>query len=204
MLRARSAPATRAASGRDERPRQKSTYPKAHHMAEEAGAEGATDQQANGEDTGPAVGIISQYVKDLSFENPNAPAVYQWQTQPNIEVGFDIGAVKLNDEIHEVTLKIDVRARTGEQTAFAVELLYGGLVGMRNVPDEQVQPFLLAEAPRILFPFARQIISQTVQDGGFPPLLLEPIDFGSLYMQRVAQQLAGEGEGQAPNITGQA
>jgi preprotein translocase subunit SecB len=173
-------------------------------MAEEAGAEGAIDQQPNGEDTGPAVGIISQYVKDLSFENPNAPAVYQWQTQPNIEVGFDIGAVKLNDEIHEVTLKIDVRARTAEQTAFAVELLYGGLVGMRNVPEEQVQPFLLAEAPRILFPFARQIISQTVQDGGFPPLLLEPIDFGSLYMQRAAQHLADGGEGQAPNVTGQA
>jgi preprotein translocase subunit SecB len=173
-------------------------------MAEEAGAAGAIDQQANGEDTSPAVGIISQYVKDLSFENPNAPAVYQWQGQPQIEVGFDIGAAKLNDEIHEVTLKIEARARTGEQTAFAVELLYGGLVGMRNVPDEQVQPFLLAEAPRILFPFARQIISQTVQDGGFPPLLLEPIDFGSLYMQRVAQHLAGEGEGQAPNVTGQA
>jgi preprotein translocase subunit SecB len=173
-------------------------------MAEEAGAQGAPEQHTNGEDTTPQVGIISQYVKDLSFENPNAPAVYQWQGQPQIEVGFDIGATKLGDEIHEVTLKVDVRARTDGQTAFAVELLYAGLVGMRNVPEEQVQPFLLAEAPRILFPFARQIVTQTVQDGGFPPLLLEPIDFGGLYMQRVAQHLAGEGEGQAPNVTGQA
>jgi preprotein translocase subunit SecB len=173
-------------------------------MAEEEGVQGAPEQQTNGEDTGPQVGVISQYVKDLSFENPNAPTVYQWQGQPQIDVSFDIGATKLNDEIHEVTLKVEVSARTDGQTAFAVELLYAGLVGMRNVPEEQVQPFLLAEAPRILFPFARQIVSQTVQDGGFPPLLLEPIDFGGLYMQRVAQQLAGEGEGQAPNVTGQA
>jgi preprotein translocase subunit SecB len=162
-------------------------------MAEEAGAQDAFEQQTNGEDTAPQVGIISQYVKDLSFENPNAPAVYQWQTQPQIEVGFDIGSTKLSDEIYEVTLKVDVRARADGQTAFAVELLYAGLVGMRNVPEEQVQPFLLAEAPRILFPFARQIVTQTVQDGGFPPLLLEPIDFGGLYMQRAAQQIAGEG-----------
>ncbi|HEX8585153.1 MAG TPA: protein-export chaperone SecB [Allosphingosinicella sp.] len=173
-------------------------------MAEEEGVQGAPEQQTNGEDTGPQVGVISQYVKDLSFENPNAPAVYQWQGQPQIDVGFDIGATKLNDEIHEVTLKVDVRARTEGQTAFAVELLYAGLVGMRNVPEEQVQPFLLAEAPRILFPFARQIVSQTVQDGGFPPLLLEPIDFGGLYMQRVAQQLAGEGGLTASETSGQA
>jgi preprotein translocase subunit SecB len=173
-------------------------------MAEDEGALGAPEQQTNGEDSTPQVGIISQYVKDLSFENPNAPAVYQWQGQPQIEVGFDIGANRLGDEIHEVTLKVDVRALTDGQTAFAVELLYAGLVGMRNVPEEQVQPFLLAEAPRILFPFARQIVSQTVQDGGFPPLLLEPIDFAGLYMQRAAQQLAGEGEGQAPNVTGKA
>ena len=169
-------------------------------MAEEEGAAGAPEQQANGGDTSPQAGIISQYVKDLSFENPNAPAVYQWQGQPNIEVGVDIGASRLGDEIHEVTLKVDVRAKAGEQTAFAVELLYAGLIGMRNVPEEQVQPFLLAESPRILFPFARQIINQTVQDGGFPPLLLEPIDFGALYMQRAAQQLSGQaggGEGQA-------
>jgi preprotein translocase subunit SecB len=173
-------------------------------MAEEAGAQDVPEQQTNGEDSSPQVGIISQYVKDLSFENPNAPAVFQWQGQPQIEVGFDIGATRLADEIHEVTLKVEVRARTDGQTAFAVELLYAGVVGMRNVPEEQVQPFLLAEAPRILFPFARQIVTQTVQDGGFPPLLLEPIDFGGLYMQRVAQQLADEGGLTASDTSGQA
>ena len=161
-------------------------------MAEEEGA-GASVQQGNGEDTGPQVGIISQYVKDLSFENPNAPTVYQWQGQPKIDISFNIGSAQLNDEIYEVILKIEVRAETEGQTAFAVDLLYAGLVGMRNVPEEQVQPFMLAEAPRILFPFARQIINQVVQDGGFPPLLLEPIDFGALYVQRIAQQLGEEG-----------
>ena len=163
-------------------------------MAEETGAEGANGQQANGEDTFPQVGIISQYVKDLSFENPNAPAVYQWQTQPKIEVDFNIGAAKLNDEIHEVTLRIDVRATAEGQTAFAVDLHYAGIIGMRNVPEDQGQMFLLAEAPRILFPFARHIVAQTVQDGGFPNLLLDQIDFHALYLQR-AQQLQGQGGG---------
>ncbi|QAY79515.1 protein-export chaperone SecB [Sphingosinicella sp. BN140058] len=173
-------------------------------MAEEQGAEGAFDQLANGADETPQAGIISQYVKDLSFENPNAPAVYQWQGQPQIGVDFNIGATQLNDEIHEVALKIEVRSTFEGQTAFVVDLLYAGLVGMRNVPAEQVQPFLLAEAPRILFPFARQIVNHVIQDGGFPPLLLEPIDFGALFMQRMAQHLAGEGGVTADEIGGEA
>jgi preprotein translocase subunit SecB len=159
-------------------------------MAEIEGAAG--DQLTNGEDNFPQVGVISQYVKDLSFENPNAPASYQWQNQPQINVEFNIGASKLNDELHEVALRIEVRAATDGQTAFAVDLLYAGLIGMRNVPEDQVQAFLLAEAPRILFPFARQIVSQTVQDGGFPPLMLDPIDFHALFLQRAAQE-GGEG-----------
>jgi preprotein translocase subunit SecB len=175
-------------------------------MAEEEGATGAAgadEQQANGGDTMPQAGIISQYVKDLSFENPNAPAVYQWQGQPRIDVQFNIGTAKLNDEIYEVTLQIDVTAAS-EQTAFKCELLYAGLFGLRNVPEEQIHPFLLAEAPRVLFPFARQIIAQSVQNGGFPPLLLDPIDFGALYMQQAAQQEAEASGGIAGEVTGQA
>jgi preprotein translocase subunit SecB len=181
-------------------------------MAEEEGAiEGQTDEQAgggelqtNGEDQSPQVGIISQYVKDLSFENPNAPAVYQWQGQPNIEVEFNIGSQPLADDIHEVALKISVTAKSEERTAFQVELLYGSLFALRNIPAEQLQPFLLAEAPRLIFPFAREIIARLVQDGGFPPLLLDPIDFGSLYMQRAAQQQAEVNGGTAGAITGEA
>jgi preprotein translocase subunit SecB len=173
-------------------------------MAEEQGAEGfgaGGEQMTNGEDNLPQVGIISQYVKDLSFENPNAPAVYQWQNQPQINVEFNIGAAKLNDELHEVSLRIEVRATADGQTAFAVDLLYAGLIGMRNVPEDQLQAFLLAEAPRMLFPFARQIVSQTVQDGGFPPLMLDPIDFHALFLQRAAQE---SGQGSALGEIGQA
>jgi preprotein translocase subunit SecB len=142
----------------------------------------------NGEDTAPAVGLISQYVKDLSFENPNAPAVFQWQGQPQIDVQFNIGASQVGEDAHEVVLKIDVKAVSADQTAFQVELAYAGLFGMRNVPEDQVQPFLLAEGPRLIFPFARRVLADAVRDGGFPPLLLEPIDFGALYMQQADAQ----------------
>jgi len=133
-------------------------------MAEDQGIP-SEPQQHNGNDTAPQVGVISQYVKDLSFENPNAPAVYQWQSQPKIEVDFNIGSSKLSDEIFEVVLRIEVRATADGQTAFAVDLMYAGLIGIRNVVEGDIQAFLLAEAPRILFPFARHIVAQTVQEG---------------------------------------
>jgi len=142
----------------------------------------------NGEDNLPQVGMIAQYVKDLSFENPNAPQVYQWQGQPRIDVQFNIGAQTVADDVHEVALKVDVSAMAADKTAFQVELVYAGLFGIRNVPEEQVQPFLLAEAPRLLFPFARRVLADAIRDGNFPPLLLEPIDFGALYMAQVEQQ----------------
>lgn len=173
-------------------------------MAEQEGFTGANEQLENGEDQSPQFGIISQYVKDLSFENPNSPAVYQWQGQPNIDVQFNIGAQKVGDDVHEVSLRIEISAKSEELTAFQVELVYAGLTAARNIPEEQLQPVLLAEVPRILFPFARRIVADAVQDGGFPPLMLEPIDFGALYMQQAAQAQAQAGQGQAPEITGQA
>ncbi len=168
-------------------------------MADEADTIQSTILQGNGADTTPQIALISQYVKDLSFENPNAPAAYQWQDQPQIDVQFNIGAEKVADDVVEVSLKIEVKATAPEGTAFAVELLYAGLFGMRNMPDDQMQPFLLAEAPRLLFPFARRVLADAIRDGGFPPLLLDPIDFGALYLQQ-AQQLeatAGEPAGNA-------
>jgi len=151
----------------------------------------AVEPLANGEDTAPAVGLITQYVKDMSFENPNAPAVFQWQGQPQIDIQFNIAANQVGDDVHEVALKIDAKAVSAAQTAFQVELVYAGLFTLRNIPDEQLQPFLLAEAPRILFPFARRVLADAVRDGGFQPLLLEPIDFGALYMQQ--SELAAQG-----------
>jgi preprotein translocase subunit SecB len=154
---------------------------------------------ANGADTAPAAGLISQYVKDLSFENPNAPAIYQNQTAPGIDVQFNIGAAQVGEEVHEVVLKIEVRAEAEGTVAFIVDLTYAGLFGLRNVPDEHVQPFLLGEGPRLLFPFARRVLADAVRDGGFPPLLLEPIDFSQLYLsqQEAAAQGATGAAGQA-------
>jgi len=165
-------------------------------MAEEQIPDDVNDA-ANGADTGPQVGIISQYVKDLSFENPNAPAVYQWQGQPKIDVEFNIGSQQAADDVYEVALKVDITASAGDGTAFKVDLLYAGLFGLRNIPEEQLQPFLLAEAPRILFPFARSVLANAVRDGNFAALMLEPIDFNGLYVQQIAQRdanlAAGEG-----------
>jgi preprotein translocase subunit SecB len=119
-----------------------------------------------------------------------------------MDVQVNIGAVNVGTDVHEVQLKIDVTANADQGTAFRVELLYAGLFALRNIPDEQLQPFLLAEGPRLLFPFARQIIADTVTHGGFPPLLLDPIDFGGLYMQRAAQAQAEATGGQVGEITG--
>jgi len=151
----------------------------------------AGDALTNGADTSPAAGVISQYVKDLSFENPNAPAVYQIQGQPSFDVQFNIGSATVADDVYEVLLKIDVRSEIEGQVMFVVDLTYAGLFGLRNVPAEQIEPFLLAEAPRILFPFARRVLSDAVRDGGFPPLMLEPIDFASLYLQNAQARAAG-------------
>ncbi|MCF8709577.1 protein-export chaperone SecB [Rhizorhapis sp. SPR117] len=165
-------------------------------MADEEGGTGTHEALPNGADTTPQIGLISQYVKDLSFENPNAPAVYQWQEQPQIDVQFNIGATPVADDVHEVVLKIDIKAQGANGVAFLAELAYAGLFGMRNVPVEQVQPFLLAEAPRLVFPFARRVLADAIRDGGFPPLLLEPIDFGALYMQQAEAAQAQQGDGE--------
>jgi preprotein translocase subunit SecB len=146
----------------------------------------------NGADTQPVAGLLSQYIKDLSVENPKAPDSFQWTEQPQIDVQFNIGARKINEEISEIELKVSASAKTAQGTAYIVALAYCGLVGMRNMPDEQKHAFSYAEAPRILFPFARRVIADAVRDAGFPPLLLDPIDFTALYMQQLqARQQEG-------------
>ena len=144
----------------------------------------------------PQVSILAQYIKDLSVENPSSPQVFQWQVQPSLDVQFNINVEKAADDVHEVTLKIEVTARSDNGVHFVVDLSYAGLFGLRNLPEEALPPFLLIEAPRLLFPFARQIISEATTNTGFPPLLLDPIDFASAYMSQLqAQQQGGEGGG---------
>ncbi|MCR9179106.1 protein-export chaperone SecB [Erythrobacter sanguineus] len=152
----------------------------------------------NGADTQPAVGIITQYVKDLSVENPNAPDVYQWTDAPQIDVQFNIGAESIGNDVHEVMLKLTLTASSQQGQAYIVDLAYCGLVGMRNIGEEQAHAFLYAEAPRLLFPFARQVVADAVRNAGFPPLMLDPIDFNGLYVQRLQARRAEEAAGGDP------
>jgi preprotein translocase subunit SecB len=114
-------------------------------------------------------------------------------------VQFNIGSQPVGEDVYEVALKIEIKAQVQDKTAFQVEALYAGLFGIRNVPEEHLPPFLLAEAPRLLFPFARRVAADAIRDGNFPSLVLEPIDFGALYLAQQQQQeaMAGEPAGQA-------
>ena len=170
------------------------------------GSAGPVDQPlANGEDASPAIGLISQYIKDLSVENPNAPESFQWADAPEISVDFNIGARPLGPDVHEIELKINVTSKTPQGTAFAIELAYGALIGMRNVTEDQAHPFLFAEGPRLVFPFARRIIADAVRDAGYPQLILEPIDFNGLYLSQMqAKQEEELAAGLAGGVAGQA
>lgn len=146
----------------------------------------AAEALANGADLTPQAGILAQYIKDLSFENPNAPQSLQMQGQPKIEVNVNVNARAGGQDMYEVELSIESTARSpDERVAFHVSLVYAGLFRLAGAPADAIEPFLIVEAPRILFPFARRVIADCVRDGGFPPLMLDPIDFGSMYLQQL-------------------
>ncbi len=149
----------------------------------------------------PQAATLAQYIKDLSVESPSAPQVFQWQDQPSVDVGFNLNVEKVSDDVNEVMLKIEVKAQSQNGVHFLVDLSFGGLFGLRNFPQEALAPFLLVEAPRLLFPFARQIICKSIQNMGFPPLLLEPIDFGAAYLAQMQAQQQGDATGEA--LTGE-
>ena len=145
-------------------------------------------------DNTPRFEIMTQYVKDLSFENPGAPAALG--ERPQIDMGVDLQARRLEADIFEVELKLRVSASTEAKPLFLMELAYAGLFRIQNLPEDAMQGVLLVQAPHILFPFARRIIADVVRDGGMPPLMIEPIDFMTLYKNKVAQ---GGIHGAAPN-----
>jgi preprotein translocase subunit SecB len=141
--------------------------------------------------TAPQLMVLAQYVKDLSFENPNAPkALAPNQQQPAINVSVNVTANPVAGNDVEVALRIEGKAETAGIVLFNVELVFAGMFRVVNVPQEQMHPLMMIECPRLLFPFAREIIANAVRNGGFPPLLLDPIDFVSLYQQRMAQMHA--------------
>ena len=139
---------------------------------------------ANGEQVAPMV-IVSQYIKDLSFENPmGADAMSGLSEAPNVTIEVNTSARNVQGNNHEVTLFMRGEAKTKDRVIFIVELTYGGIVTLNNVPDEAVQPVLLIDATRHLFPFARSILASVTRDGGFVPLMVNPIDFAAMYIQQ--------------------
>ena len=148
----------------------------------------------NGEQDGmPQITALAQYIKDLSVENPSSPQVFQWQETPQLDVKFNLNVNGISDEVHEVILRIELSAVSDKGAHFLVDLSYAGVFGLRNVPEDAFAPFLLVEGPRLLFPFARQIVADAVQNLGFPPVLLDPIDFATAYMSQLEQSGAVEG-----------
>lgn len=140
----------------------------------------------------PQISILGQFIKDLSFENPGmmqGPPT----GKPALQVGVDVAAKPLGNDQFECALRCMITAKNGEATAFVIELVYAGVFGLKNIPQDSMQPVLLIEAPRLIFPFARRIIADLTRDGGYAPLMLDPIDFAQLYRQRLEQARTAQG-----------
>ena len=149
----------------------------------------AAEQPVNGSDSRPPPGIrvLAQFIRDLSFENPRAPdALHASQAQPQIDLGVEMSAKGRADGLFEVDLKISATALREGEAVFQLELVYGGLFGLAGVSEEDLEPVLLVECPRFLFPFARRLIADLSTEGGFPPFLLDPLDFAAIYAARKA------------------
>jgi len=154
----------------------------------------AAEAQANGETaSGPMLSVLAQYTKDQSFENPHAPeSLRSGLEAPGININIEIGRQMMNDDSVEVTLMLRAEARRGEDVAFIAELEYAGLFAFQGVNVEQIQPMILIECPRLLFPFARQIMAEMTQNGGFPPIMLEPPDFAAMFREEMMRRAADE------------
>jgi len=139
----------------------------------------------------PQLNVLAQYTKDLSFENPNAPAsLAPQQQQPAINIQINVNANNVTETDFEVILSVEGKAENAGKLMFSFELSYAGVFRIVNVPKENLHPLVMIECPRLLFPFAREIIATAVRDGGFPPLMLDPVDFVGLYRQNMERQAA--------------
>jgi len=147
------------------------------------------DANENTEQTVQKRSITSngQFIKDLSFENPNAGKQFQSDSPPKIDIAISVNGRPAPDNAHEVELNITAKATVSEELLFLVELVYGGTFKISGVTSEQIEPIVMIECPRLLFPFARRIIADCTRDGGYPPLMIEPMDFARMYMQRRSQ-----------------
>ncbi|MEC9342860.1 MAG: protein-export chaperone SecB [Pseudomonadota bacterium] len=153
--------------------------------AKEDNGQGVTQQ------AGPALSVLAQYIKDFSFENPNSPnSLRPRENSPNINIGINVTANGLSKTDYEVLLKLEAKAVSGEETIFNAELLYAGIFRVQGIPQEALKPSLMIECPRLLFPFARQIIADATRNGGFPPLMIDPVDFTRLYQSNQGEGVA--------------
>jgi preprotein translocase subunit SecB len=155
--------------------------------AEDDNAEAGAGQQSEQ----PGIHVLGQYIKDMSFENPGAPASLRPSSaNPNLDVNVNVNAKPMSETDFEIELKLDATATREGDTLFVAEVAYAGVFRIQNVPQEHMQPIILIECPRLLFPFARQILADATRQGGFPPLMIDPVDFAALYRQRVGQMSA--------------
>ncbi|MCB1386644.1 MAG: protein-export chaperone SecB [Nitratireductor sp.] len=158
-------------------------------MAKKEKNAGEADGKAQGNGGVPQLSILTQYVKDLSFENPNSPnSLMPREKQPEIKININVAALPLSETDFEVTLNLEAKAGEGKEMMFNAVLAYAGVFRLVNIPDESKGPAILIECPRLIFPFARQILADAIRNGGFPQLLLDPVDFARLYQQRMQQQ----------------
>ena len=149
---------------------------------------GGPTQPSAGAQTQPQLNVLGQYIKDFSFENPNAPrSLAPNQDQPAIQIQVNVGVQQLADTDYEVSLKLDGKADSAGSVLFAFDLTFAGVFRIQNVPQENVHPIVMIECPRLLFPFAREIIAAAVRNGGYPPLMIDPVDFVGLYRQKMGE-----------------
>ena len=145
----------------------------------------------NGTATQPTLNVLAQYVKDLSFESPGAPNSLRGRDKaPGIAINVNVNANPLSDKQFDVNLTLNAKASFDQEVLFNVELVYGGVFNITGFPQEHMLPILFIECPRLLFPFAREIVATVVRDGGFPPLMLDPIDFAQMFQQKLAEDQA--------------
>ncbi len=146
-------------------------------------------------EAGPMLQILAQYTKDMSFENPNAPeSLRTGLDAPEININIEIGRQMLTDDTVEVTLILKAHARRGDQVAFIAEVEYAGLFAFRNANIEEIQPLIMIECPRLLFPFARQMMAEMTQNGGYPPIMLEPPDFAAMFRDEMMRRAEAAGQ----------
>jgi preprotein translocase subunit SecB len=149
----------------------------------------------------PSFNIVGQYIRDLSFENPGAPgSILAGGANPAFNVSINVQVKKQTDDVYAVEITLNAKAEREQTVLFNVELVYGGLFRVRNVAENQLPPLLMIECPRQLFPFARQVLANVTQAGGFPPLMMEPVDFVAIYQQNLARM--GQAEAGAADSSG--